>query len=65
MTCYFHENADKKIDYKDTELLEKFLNQNGRIKGRRWTGVCAKHQRALSGAIKQSREMALLPFVIR
>ncbi|MEX0934809.1 MAG: 30S ribosomal protein S18 [Candidatus Paceibacterota bacterium] len=65
MTCYFHENADKTIDYKNTETLEKFLNQNGRIKGRRWTGVCSKHQRALSRAIKQAREMALLPFVIR
>jgi len=51
------------IDYKDPNLLEKFISEGGRMLPSRITNVCAKHQRALKKAIKHSRILALLPFV--
>lgn len=51
------------IDYKDTEMLGRFTNEFGRIRPRRQTGTCAKHQRALAKAVKRARHLALLPFV--
>lgn len=51
------------IDYKDYEMLRRYVNEYGRIKPRRQTGTCAKHQRALAVAIKRARHLALLPFV--
>lgn len=61
--CYFTKNNIKYIDYKDTELLKKFISQNGKIVPRRVTGTSAKYQRMLATAIKRAREMALLPYV--
>ncbi|NLI56327.1 30S ribosomal protein S18 [bacterium] len=61
--CYFCKNKIDNIDYKDPELLRKFITPRGKIVPRRNTGVCAKHQRRLSLAIKRAREMALLPYV--
>jgi small subunit ribosomal protein S18 len=52
-----------KIDYKDADTLRRFITERGKILPRRITGTCAKHQRALSVAIKQARIIALLPFV--
>jgi small subunit ribosomal protein S18 len=52
-----------KIDYKDADMLRKFITERGKILPRRITGTCAKHQRALAVAIKRSRIIALLPFV--
>ena len=63
--CYFTENNIKYIDYKDVELLKKFLNPHARIISRKRTGITAKHQRNLAMAIKRSRFMGLLPFVSR
>ncbi len=63
--CYFTENNIKYIDYKDTELLKKFLNPHARIISRKRTGITAKHQRNLATAIKRARFMGLLPFVSR
>ncbi len=63
--CYFNQNNIKHIDYKDTELLRKFINPHGRILGRKHTGVCAKNQRKLAQAIKRARFMGLLPYVSR
>ena len=63
--CYFTENNIKYIDYKDVELLNKFLNPHARIISRKRTGITAKHQRNLAMAIKRSRFMGLLPFVSR
>lgn len=51
------------IDYKDTELLERFINEQGKLLPRRITGVSAKFQRQLSRAIKRARHVALLPYV--
>jgi small subunit ribosomal protein S18 len=53
----------KIIDYKDHDNLQRYVNEYGRIRPRRQTGTCAKHQRGLALAIKQARHLALLPFV--
>ena len=51
------------IDYKDVELLKRFISANGKIIPRRVTGTSAKYQRKLARAIKRARQMALLPYV--
>ena len=61
--CYFTKNNVKYIDYKDVDLLRKFMTPHARIQGRKYTGVCGKHQRALAEAIKRARFMGLLPYV--
>ncbi len=61
--CYFTKNHIKHIDYKDTELLKKYISPSGKITPRRITGTSAKYQRMLAVAIKRARFMALLPFV--
>ncbi len=62
-TCYFTENKIEKIDWKDAELLKRFISDRGKILPRRVTGTKAKYQRELAIAIKRARHMALLPFV--
>ncbi len=61
--CHFCKNKIDHVDYKDVDLLRKYVSANGKIIPRRVTGTCAKHQRVLATAIKQSREMALIPYV--
>ncbi|CEG21198.1 30S ribosomal protein S18 [Planococcus massiliensis] len=61
--CYFTSNNITYIDYKDTDLLKKFISERGKILPRRVTGTSAKWQRKLTIAIKRARIMALLPFV--
>ncbi|HBJ8847564.1 TPA: 30S ribosomal protein S18 [Listeria monocytogenes] len=61
--CYFTSNGITHIDYKDVELLKKFVSERGKILPRRVTGTSAKYQRKLTVAIKRSRQMVLLPFV--
>jgi small subunit ribosomal protein S18 len=61
--CYFTANHIDNIDYKDVELLSRFISERGKILPRRVTGTCAKHQRKLTIAIKRARIMGLLPFV--
>ena len=53
------------VDYKDTSLLRRFMSERGKIKSRSSTGTCTQHQAAVALAIKNSREMALLPYVVR
>jgi len=62
-SCYFCSN-DKEIDYKDTDTLERYLTDRGKIVPRRITGNCAKHQRVVTKAIKRARSIALLPYVM-
>ena len=50
------------IDYKDTALLRKFISDRGKIRARRVTGNCSQHQRDVAVAVKNAREMALLPY---
>mgnify|MGYP001661967143 CR=1 FL=1 len=52
----------EKIDYKDTPFLRKFISDRGKIRSRRVTGVSVQQQRAISKAVKNAREMALLPY---
>ena len=61
--CYFTKNKIKFIDYKDIELLKKFITPSGKISARRMTGTSAKYQRQLAKAIKNARYMALLPYI--
>ena len=61
--CYFTKNNVTTIDYKDIELLKRFISSNGKIIPRRVTGTRAKYQRMLATAIKRARQMALLPYV--
>ena len=53
---------DQKVDYKDVKFLERYIDQRGKILPRSFTGVCAKHQRAIAKEIKRSRILAFLPF---
>ncbi len=61
--CYFTKNHIKYIDYKDVDLLKKYISPSGKITPKRITGTSAKYQRRLADAIKRARFMALLPFV--
>ena len=55
---------DNVIDYKDTTKLKRYVSERGKILPRRITGNCAKHQRALTVAIKRARHVALMPYVM-
>jgi small subunit ribosomal protein S18 len=60
--CAFCLEKTKTIDYKDVSTLRRFLTERGKIKSRRKTGTCAKHQRRLAVAVKRARHLALLPY---
>lgn len=60
--CQFCSDKSIKIDYKQIEVLRRYIMEDGKIRPRRQTGACAKHQRELARAIKRSRHIALLPF---
>jgi small subunit ribosomal protein S18 len=60
--CQFCTDKNINIDYKDTNLLRRYIDETGKIRPRRQTGTCAKHQRAIAKAIKNARHIALLPF---
>lgn len=60
--CSFCADKVTCIDYKDASKLKKYLSERGKILPRRITGVCAKHQRELTQAIKRARQIALLPY---
>ncbi|MDE1548322.1 30S ribosomal protein S18 [Jeotgalibaca caeni] len=62
--CHFCANHIDHVDYKDTDLLKRYVSEKGKILPRRVTGTCAKHQRPLTMSIKRSRIMALMPFTI-
>jgi len=63
--CYFCKTRVKEIDYRDVQTLSRYLNRWSKIDPASRTGVCSKHQRQLSTAIKRARELALLPYVTR
>lgn len=60
--CAFCLEKSKSIDYKDVNTLRRYVTDRGKIRSRRKTGTCAKHQRRLAVAIKRARHLALLPF---
>jgi small subunit ribosomal protein S18 len=60
--CQFCTDHSTKIDYKQVDLLRRYITENGKIRPRRQSGSCAKHQRELARAIKRARHLALLPY---
>lgn len=60
--CQFCADKHLAIDYKQADILRRFVTEEGKIRPRRQTGTCARHQRVLAEAIKRSRQIALLPF---
>ena len=61
--CVFCGKENNEIDYKDVNKLKRYVSERGKILPRRITGNCAKHQRALTVAIKRARHLALMPYV--
>ena len=62
--CRYCADKDQLIDYKDPQALKYFVTERGKIVPRRISGACAKHQRAITTAIKRARVIALLPFTM-
>jgi small subunit ribosomal protein S18 len=62
--CVFCADKNSVIDYKDMNKLKRYISERGKILPRRITGNCAKHQRALTVAIKRARHIALIPYVV-
>ena len=60
--CVFCKDRTAYIDYKDTALLRKYISDRGKIRARRVTGNCSQHQRDVAIAVKNAREVALLPY---
>ena len=61
--CVFCADKNNIIDYKDVNKLRRYISERGKILPRRITGNCAKHQRALTVAVKRARHVALIPYV--
>ena len=62
-SCYFCKEKVAEIDYKNASQLRRYISEKGKIRNRRVTGACRRHQRQVAVAIKRAREMALLPYV--
>ncbi len=60
--CQFCADKTKVLDYKQIDLLKRYVTEQGKIRSRRETGACAKHQRMVAKAVKRARHMALIPF---
>jgi small subunit ribosomal protein S18 len=63
--CVFCRDRVDYVDYKDVQLLRRFVSDRGKIRARRVTGTCTQHQRDVAMAVKNAREMALLPYTAR
>ncbi|HLC44222.1 MAG TPA: 30S ribosomal protein S18 [Patescibacteria group bacterium] len=61
--CYFCQNKVSDVDYKNIQLLRRFMSPHAKILNRTRTGTCASHQHRVAQALKRARHMALLPFV--
>ena len=61
--CRFKKAGIKYVDYKDAEVLKKFLNEQGKLLPRRLTGTSQKYQKKVATAVKRARHLAMLPFV--
>ena len=62
-SCYFCKEKIQEIDYKNYNQLRRYVSERGKIRSRRITGACRRHQRQVAVAVKRAREMALLPYV--
>ncbi len=63
--CYFCQRNIKEIDFKKVDVLRRFISASAKIRARKKTGVCAKHQRKLARAIKRARSLGLLPYTTK
>ncbi len=63
--CYYCSEKIEDVDYKANTVLERFVSEKGKIRSRRVTGACRRHQRQVAVAVKRAREMALLPYADR
>ena len=63
--CVFCKDRVEFVDYKDVATLRRFVSERGKIRARRVTGNCSQHQRDVATAVKNAREMALLPYSAR
>ena len=61
-SCYFCKDKVDEIDYKNVNQLRRYISEKGKIRNRRITGACRRHQRQVAVAVKRAREMALLPY---
>ena len=62
-SCFLCKDHIAEVDYKDVDKLRRYTSDRGKIRSRRMTGACRKHQRQVAVAIKRAREMALLPYI--
>ena len=61
--CLFCKDKIEQVDYKDTGTLRRFVSEKGKIRSRRITGACRRHQGQVARAVKRARELALMPYV--
>ena len=61
--CFFCKDKVDEVDYKNFHQLRRYISEKGKIRSRRITGACRRHQRQVAVAVKRAREMALLPYV--
>jgi small subunit ribosomal protein S18 len=62
-SCYFCKEKIEEVDYKNFNQLRRYVSERGKIRSRRITGACRRHQDQIAVAVKRAREMALLPYV--
>ncbi len=62
-SCFFCKEGVEEVDYKNFHQLRRYVSEKGKIRNRRVTGACRRHQRQVAVAIKRAREMALVPYV--
>jgi small subunit ribosomal protein S18 len=62
-SCFFCKSKVDEIDYKNVNELRRYISERGKIRSRRISGACRRHQRQVAVAVKRAREMALLPYV--
>ena len=62
-SCHFCRDKVDQVDYKNTAQLRRYISEKGKIRSRRITGACRRHQLQVAAAVKRAREMALLPYV--
>ena len=63
-SCYFCKDKVEEIDYKNYNQLRRYVSEKGKIRSRRITGACRRHQRQVAVAVKRAREVALLPYAV-
>ena len=62
-SCHFCKDKVQEVDYKNVNQLRRYVSEKGKIRNRRITGACRRHQRMVAVAVKRAREMALMPYV--